>query len=257
MQSDLERIVKVQGIDLRAAELRKEIAALPKHIAIIEKALESHQKKLDSDRAVLVANQRERKRLDGEIQEHQQKASKLRDQMLSAKTNEQYRAFQNEIGFCEGEIRKCEDRVLERMLESEALEQNVKAAEVALKQEKEQVEQETAAARTRTAEDEIQLDRLMAERRQVLAETAQSVVAVYEKLMKRSNIAVSDATSGRCSACQMEVRPQVMQQLRRRDQLLLCEVCKRILYYNPPVVVDAEAGGPVAYAEGGTRVDMT
>ena len=42
------------------------------------------------------------------------------------------RAFQNEIDFCQKEIRKSEDRILELMGESEPLDKNVKAAEAAL-----------------------------------------------------------------------------------------------------------------------------
>ncbi len=77
-----------------------------------------------------------------DIQVQEQKISKLKDQMLGAKTNEQYRAFQNEIDFCQKEIRKAEDRILELMGESEPLDKNVKAAELALKAEKAEVEKE-------------------------------------------------------------------------------------------------------------------
>ncbi len=54
--------------------------------------------------------------------------------MLIAKTNEQYKAFQNEIGFCETEIRKSEDHILELITASEPLDRNVKAAEASLKE---------------------------------------------------------------------------------------------------------------------------
>jgi predicted nucleic acid-binding Zn-ribbon protein len=64
--------------------------------------------------------------------------------MLGAKTNEQYRAFQHEITFCEAAIRKAEDRTLDLMSESEPLDANVKKAEAALKEEKQQVEAEKA-----------------------------------------------------------------------------------------------------------------
>ena len=84
-------------------------AAAGLNIALIEKALESHNRKLEADKAALTANQKDRKRLEGEIQMHQQKISKLRDQMLGAKTNEQYQAFQHEIEFCQTEIRRAED----------------------------------------------------------------------------------------------------------------------------------------------------
>ena len=105
---------------------------MPVHIAEIEKKLVSHERKLEADRAALSANQKERKKCEGDIQMQEQKISKLKDQMLQAKTNDQYRAFQNEIDFCQNEIRKFEDRILELMGESEPLDKNVKAAEVAL-----------------------------------------------------------------------------------------------------------------------------
>src|SRR6266436_2933837 len=126
MLPDIERVVRLQDLDSRAAELNREISSLPKHIAEIEKKLESHQRKLDADRAALVANQKERKTLEGEIQSQDQKISKLKEQTLGAKTNDQYRAFQHEIEFCEKEIRQAEDRILELMSESEPLETNVK-----------------------------------------------------------------------------------------------------------------------------------
>src|SRR5215468_6199059 len=133
MLPDLKLVIRLQDIDNRLAELSREIATLPKHIAEIEKKLVGHERKLEADRAALLANQKERKKCEGDIQVQQQKITKLKDQMLGAKTNDQYRAFQNEIDFCQNEIRKFEDRILERMAESEPLDKNVKAAEAALK----------------------------------------------------------------------------------------------------------------------------
>ena len=103
---ELTLVIRLQGIDQRMAELQKEVAELPKRVAQIEKALDQHQRRLEADRAALAANQRDRKKCEGDIQVHEQKISKLRDQMLAAKTNEQYKAFQTEIGFCEEQIKK-------------------------------------------------------------------------------------------------------------------------------------------------------
>ena len=119
MLPDIQRAIRLQILDDQNAELAKEIAALPKHIAEIEKKLEAQTRRLEHDRAALTANQKERKRLEGEIQIQEQKISKLKSQMMEAKTNEQYRAFQHEIDFCQQEIRKHEDRILELMTESD------------------------------------------------------------------------------------------------------------------------------------------
>src|SRR5260370_34847712 len=142
MLPDIASAVRLQEVDNRLTDLTKEIASLPKHIDEIEKKLESHQRKLEADRAALGANQKDRKNLEGDIQVQEQKISKLKDQMLQAKTNEQYQAFQHEIGFCQSEIRRAADRILDLMPESEGLEKNVKPAEGWLKEERDKVEAE-------------------------------------------------------------------------------------------------------------------
>ena len=115
MHPDIHLVTKLQSLDTRIGELQREVASLPRHVAEIEKALDSHTRRLEADRAAVSANQKDRKKFEGDIQVNQQKISKLRDQMLQAKTNEQYRAFQNEIAHFEGEIRKAEDRILDLM----------------------------------------------------------------------------------------------------------------------------------------------
>lgn len=212
---------------------------LPKHIAAIEKTLDTHNRKLEADRAALTANLKDRKSLEGDIQVHEQKISKLRDQMLQAKTNEQYRAFQHEIEFVEKEIRKAEDRILELMGESEPLDANVKKAEIALKEEKKVVEAEKTRARERTAADQAALDQLHKERAESTAKLKPTVVKQYEHIRKKwHGVAIAEVSGGRCGACQIELRPQYLQDLRRGEELMTCETCGRFVYVNPPVHVE-------------------
>jgi uncharacterized protein len=239
MNQDLKLAVRLQEIDNRLGDLTREIATLPKHIAEIEKKLGSHQRKLEADRAALAANQKERKQCEGEIQMQEQKISKLKDQMLQAKTNEQYRAFQNEIEFCEKEIRRFEDRILELMTESEPLDRNVKTAEAALKVEKTQVDAEKQQARERTAEDERAARELQAERASIGASMSRTVLDRYERTRKaRKGLAMAEVLDGRCSACHLTLRLQFFQDLKRSNDVMSCENCQRILYYNPPVKVE-------------------
>jgi predicted nucleic acid-binding Zn-ribbon protein len=239
MLPDITRAIRLQILDDRAAELTKEIAALPKHIAEIEKKLEGHQRRLEHDRAAMVANQKDRKRLEGEIQASEQKISKLKTQMMEAKTNEQYRAFQHEIDFCQQEIGRHEDRILELMTESDPLEKAVKAAEAALSTEKKQVEDEKAKARERTAADQKEIDLLTQERKKILAEMDSKIASEYERIRKgRAGVAIAEVVQGRCSKCNMLLRPQFLQELKRGDAIMVCESCRRMLYWNPPQGVE-------------------
>ena len=245
MTPEMEAVLRVQSLDVRIAELEKEIAALPRQIAEIERALDVHNRRLEADKAILSGNQKDRKRFEDEIKSQEQKISKLRDQMMDAKTNEQYRAFQHEIEYCQQEIRKAEDRILDLMGEAESLETNVKRAEVALKEERRTVEAEKARARDRSSEDEKFLAEARAERQEKVRQLSPRTAQVYERLRKKwHGLAVAEATEGRCSACQIVLRPQYYQDLKRAEQLMLCESCGRILYYNPPVNVEHEMQSP-------------
>jgi predicted nucleic acid-binding Zn-ribbon protein len=243
MLPDLKLAIRLQEIDNRLVDLAREIAALPRHVAEIEKRLIAHDRKLEADRAALSANQKERKKCEGDILLQEQKVSKLKDQMLLAKTNEQYRAFQNEIDFCQTEIRKSEDRILELMGEAEPLDRNVKAAETALKAEKAEVEAEKKLARERTAADEKAAAELRTERAAIVSQVTPAAYKFYERVRKgRKGIAMAEAIDGRCSVCNMTVRLQFLQDVKRGDQILSCESCQRILYYNPPATLEDLTG---------------
>lgn len=244
MHPDNRLVSQLQAIDLRMAELEKEVAALPKHIAVIEKTLEAHQRRLEADRAALTANQKDRKKFESDIQMQEQKISKLKDQMLGAKTNEQYRAFQHEIEYLEKEIRSAEDRILELMSESESLDIAVKKAEASLKEEKQLVDAEKARARERTAADQAQLQQLQAERTEAAAKLPAPTLAEYARIRKKWNgVVIAEATSGRCAACQIVLRPQYLQDLKKGDHLMTCESCGRFLFYNPPVRLEMSPAG--------------
>jgi predicted nucleic acid-binding Zn-ribbon protein len=246
MVPDLRIAIELQDLDSRIRDLQNEVASLPKHIAAIEKVLESHIRRVEADKAALAANQRERKQLDVDIQTQEQKISRLKDQMLQAKTNEQYAAFKHEIDYCEAEIRKCEDSILDRMAESEPLEQSLRKAQAALDEEKRQVEAEKKVARERTAEDKRQLDELKKRRAEVVAPMTSAVNREYERLRRtRKGIAIAEVIEGRCGACNMTLRLQFFQDLRRLDQVMYCETCGRILFYTPPPV-EVDEIGPAA-----------
>jgi predicted nucleic acid-binding Zn-ribbon protein len=250
MPPELKLVVRLQDLDNRLAELAKEIATLPKHVAEIEKKLVSHERKLEVDRAALAANQKERKKCEGDIQLQEQKISKLKDQILGAKTNEQYRAFQNEIDFCQKEIRKAEDRILALMGESEPLDKNVRAAENALKAEKLQVDAEKTQARDRTAVDQAAAQELHTERAEIVKGVTPSLYQRYERVrVSRKGRALAEVVDGRCTACQIVLRLQYFQDLKKGDAILSCESCQRILYWNPPQAVED--------FDGGTRVAMS
>ncbi|PYX91275.1 MAG: hypothetical protein DMG67_10640, partial [Acidobacteria bacterium] len=140
MLPDVQKLMELQKADREIQRLNQEIAALPKRVAAIEEKLAGTKAGLERAKIAVKADEAARRKYESAIQDLQQKISKYRDQSLAVKTNEQYRALLHEIQFAEQDIQANEDKILELMLNTEAREKDVKAAELELKAEMAEIE---------------------------------------------------------------------------------------------------------------------
>lgn len=233
---DVAAAGRLQDFDQKIVSLEKEIAALPKQVAEIEKQLAGHVRQLEADKAALAGNQRDRKKLENEVESAKQKMSRLRDQMMSAKTNEQYKAFQNEIVFLEKEIRDWDDKAIELMEAAEPLDAAVKKAEAELKLERQHVDESKAKAVRRMKENETALAEARKGRAECAAAMPPALLSTYEKVKKRwGATVVAEVDGDLCKGCKLMLRPQFMQDLHAGERLMQCENCHRILYVNRAV----------------------
>ena len=247
MASYLDLIRDIQKLDENLDHLEEEIGRLPKHVEEIEKKLEDHKTQLAAEKHALALNEKERRRLEGEVALAQEKAARLQDQISEVKTNDQYRALRNEISFAKKEIRIAEDHIIDRMVEAEALAGKVAAAEQALAEENVGVAKEVAEVERVVEGDRQKLAASRIERNQVAAQVPARLLRAYERVRRKlKDRAVSAAVAGRCISCNMVLRQQLLQQLRRstNEDVVTCEFCGCILY--DPTLETVPAEDPVS-----------
>ncbi len=231
MPSDLFLIRRIQQLDQRIQALTREIDGLPKHVAAIEARLASHRQDLADTQALLKANGKEHRHLDGQIGDFKEKISKLQDQMNSAKTNEQFRAFQHEIQFCKDHIYQLEERILDKMEQAEALQENVVKAQADLKIENAKVARDVEAAGTRIDADKKDRAEQQTMRNESSAQVVPHTMRTYERIRTAKGTAVAAVVDEKCGACHVRLRPQFLQNLRHlSDGILTCERCGLILH---------------------------
>src|SRR6202023_1297352 len=184
MLPDIEKLLELQVADKEIRRLQDEVAALPKRVAVIEQKLAGTKAQLEKAQSAAKGDETNRKKFEAAIKDLQGKISKYRDQSLDVKTNEQYKALLHEIQFAEQEIKSNEDKILELMLNADARDKEVKAAELELKAEMAEIEKEKAAARERTAEDEKLLAEWNAKRDLARAGVSEDLLRQYERVAK-------------------------------------------------------------------------
>jgi uncharacterized protein len=246
MLPELQSLIELQKADAEILRLREEIASLPRKVAAIEAKLAGTKAVLEAAKNSVKADDASRRKYETTIQDFQQKISKYRDQMLDVKTNEQYRALQHEIDFSNQEIRSTEDKILDLMVNAEAREKQVKSAEADLKAETAEIEREKKETRERTAEDEKQLAEWNAKRDKFREAVPADLLRHYERVAKFRKTGISEVRDQKCLACQVMLRPQTYNDVRSGTQVVICESCQRLLYFDPATEIAIERpSGPV------------
>jgi hypothetical protein len=250
---DLKAVVEVQQLDQQVAELTALIDSLPKQIQTLQAQLDDFIHAHEERKKRLAANLKERKDLEGDIKSIQEKITRHKDQLYQVKTNDQYRAMLKEIEGEEANIRKIEDQVLEKMIESEEIQQHVQEAAARLDGEKARVAAEIKRLQDERQKDVDERERLQTRRKEVAGTLSDSVLELYERIRSyRPGPAVAEVRDGLCTACNIQLRPQVYNEVRTGQAVMTCENCSRIQYYiEPPADEQTESGGE------GTRVTMS
>jgi len=233
MLLEIENLLRLQDADKEIRRLQDEIAELPKRVAVIEHKLADTKAGLEKAQTAVKADEASRRKYDTAITDLRSKISKYRDQSLDVKTNEQYKALLHEIQFAEKEIAAIEDKILELMLNADARDKEVKAAQAELRAEAAEIEKEKAEARERTAEDQKQLAEWRAKRDQMRAGVNEDLLRHYERVSKFRGSGIAEVLDHKCMGCQVMLRPQTYNDVRTGQQTVVCDSCQRVLYFNP------------------------
>jgi len=233
MLPEIENLLKLQDADKEIRRLQDEVAELPKRVAAIEQKLAGTKAQLEKAQTAVKADEASRRKYDANITELRGKISKYRDQSLDVKTNEQYKALLHEIQFAEKEIAANEDKILELMVNADARDKEVKAAQAELKEETAEIEREKEQARQRTAEDEKLLTEWRGKRDQLRSLIREDLLRHYERVSKFRGSGIAEVRDQQCMACRVMLRPQTYNEVRSGQQAIVCDSCQRILYFNP------------------------
>ncbi len=214
MLPEIENLLKLQDTDKEIRRLQDEVAELPKRVAAIEQKLAGTKAQLEKAQAAVKADEAARRKYDTAINDLRGKISKYRDQSLDVKTNEQYKALLHEIQFAEKEIAANEDKILELMVNADARDKEVKAAQAELKAETAEIEKEKEQARQRTAEDEKLLSEWRAKRDGLRTGISEDLLRHFERVSKFRGSGIAEVRDQKCMACRVMLRPQTYNEVR-------------------------------------------
>lgn len=236
MHADLERLIALQKLDSAIHAAERTLADEPARLKSIEARVEHARLAVATAKDGATQNQAARREIEKEMAVHQGRLAKYKDQAAAVKTNQEYHAIQHEMAFAQNEIRTHEDRMLERMMETDELTRTAKAAEADLSSVQKAADEEKALIAREHATVQQSLATLRTERAALVSTLTPGVLTTFEGISKRRNgVAMAEAKDGICTICHVRMRPQVFNNVRRNQDVVQCDSCQRIMYFVPAV----------------------
>ena len=239
----IETLVKMQALELDRARLNQEVRNLPAEIARAESALTAVERQSADACAALNREEMLRNRLEREIDGYRQKAVRFRTQLDSVKTPEQAEAIEHEVKFATAEIERLENEELSSMERAEEQERVLAQSRAQVELLAASLETVRARVAARRQELTVELASVNRDRDELRGEVEPEMLQRFDRLITARGTAMSRADNQQCTGCRMGVRPQTWNQL-REGELLPCDSCGRLLYWDPVMAPAAKPPEP-------------
>ena len=246
MKDELKKLIALQNLDTTIRKLEKDQEAIPERRAEIEREFDQRAFEIRA-----LENRRDeakhtRARLENEVVEQKGRAERAERNLMSSKKQDEYTAAIREADSARKQISQLETQILEQL---ETLEQaeaalNERAGEIASLNSDREARLKAFDDETGTIGDRLAVARK--DRDEVFANLPKQMSGMYARIKARirDGVAVAEARNRSCTACFMSLRPQVMAEIRRGEDVITCDNCGRILYFVPSESIEADASAP-------------
>ncbi len=235
MDGNLQRLHELQGLDSRIAGLERKLEAIPVRIQAIRDTSEQARSALETQRGKLAGVRKDLRGREKDLEQNASEKTKRDVKLYEVKTNKEYSAVLAEMEGLKVDKGRIEEEILGLMEAQERMTREVAEAESRLKRQEQESKTQEAAATEEQRALEADLAVVRAERDSLARDVPRDLLTQYTRLLRgRGGLAVAVVGSnGICTGCRLGLTPQRFNELRQSSQILTCEGCGRILFYQP------------------------
>jgi uncharacterized protein len=227
-----ERLWELQNVMSLLTEKERALATKPESFAQADREYRATSEQISRLEAKSQELGKERRRLDGELQDGQQVLKKYQSQLMQVKNQVQYSAAWKEIDTARKKVKDLEDADLKVMADIEESEEQLKALRETSVGLKSRYDQEYEAWQSSLGDLRSEVEKI----RQKVADIEQGIPENMRRqfhriFQQRQGVAVARVINDSCSGCRVRLRPSAVQQV-RRGEVISCEGCGRIIYFE-------------------------
>ena len=231
MLPEIEQLLIIQDRDQKITKLNSDIERLPLEEQQAKQRLKSVIESVNSAESEIKGNEVEISKIELDIDTRKDSITKLKNQQLETKKNEEFAAMEHSITNYQDEISKLEDSQLELMEKGEALNTSLEEANDIHAKEQKVVDAELAIIKERKIQFSKKIEELKSDREKIASNIDNDLLDQYNRIFKsKKGVAVSELVNDICSGCHMKVTPTTAGMVRAEKVVSTCDQCGRILY---------------------------
>ena len=240
LKKEINLLIKLQQVDTQIYQLRQEKQSIPLRLRELDTGLVKEKENLTQleNRTKDLLRQRKAKEL--ELASKEEEGRKMQAQLYQLKTNQEYSAKLKEIGAVKADTSVIEDAILALLDEADKLNIQIKEEKERIAEREKKTNAEKQKLDSRDKEIRDKLSQLDSQRSQLTQQITPKILAKYEKIIaNRDYLAIVKVDNNSCQGCFMNVPPQVINLIKMYDNLVICEMCQRILYIDDEGIGDS------------------
>ena len=230
----IDTLVKVQQIEIETGELKAYLEKVPSRINSLERELEEFIRSVEGDEAEIEEFNKQYRALEADVQLNLIKIQKSQEKLRSVKTNKEYQSSLKEIDDIKGINSKLEDEMLEFLEKIETAEKAIKDRKQHYTEIVDESNREKESIERDAQQRHENLVDLEARRVAVATELDAGILEIFKqvKAKQANQVAIVAVQDSVCQGCNMNIPPQVYNELQRCDSLKYCPSCFRIIYWQ-------------------------
>ena len=232
IQEGINALIKIQSIDAEIYKLQEEKASKPAQKQSLKEEFSRKSEILKDKENEIKALQLKRKEHEIDLETKEKEIKKYQTQLLQIKTNKEYSSLQKEIEGLKADNSVLEDDILGLMDKIDKNKAEITEEKENLSAEEKKLKEEIAKIDQEIKDIDEKISSLNKERNTLSADVDKRLFAQYERILKaKSGLALVAVVGESCGGCHRVLPPQVINEARMKDKIIVCEFCARLLYW--------------------------
>jgi predicted nucleic acid-binding Zn-ribbon protein len=230
-KEQIDILVRLQKIELESNFINSQLGELPHRLEKIDEELRAFQGAIAEEENRLTELKKKYRTYESDAEMNLSRIKKSKEKLGAVKTNKEYQSSLKEIEDLEIINSKIEDDMIECLEKMDGIESEIDSKKKEYPQLSDRVKAEKDLLQQESDQAKESLACLNVDRSSLTKTIDPELLKKYNMVKDLvGNVAITAVKNAVCQGCNVNIPPQLYNELQRFDTLMFCPHCQRIIY---------------------------